>query len=570
MTSEKSKFVADIPDLINEWDFDKNPSTLSPWKLTLGSNKKVSWKCAKGHQWEEAIYHRAHGKLCPYCANKRVAIGYNDLRTLYPELALEWDYQQNHDIDINTVVPGSAKIVSWRCSDCGHTWTASIRSRTQRKSGCPKCAIKYRGRIRHEHALKTTGSLCDSDLLDSWDYEKNHDIMPTDITPYSNKKVWWKCPICNYSWQAKVCNRSNGRSCPQCSNRILIKGVNDLATLNPVLAAEWDFQKNSPLTPSDVFSKSGKKYHWICPKGHEYQTSVLHRASGTNCPVCNSGRQTSFAEQAFFYYIKQVYPDAINHYTDIFVNGMELDIFIPSIRLAIEYDGSFWHRSEKSSRDKEKYTICTEKGIYLIRIRESNTPVHDLADEIFFIENISKPENLEQLIRHVIDRIDSHSNMWMRKKAVFHSPLNINLSRDESVIRQYMNSTKNSFEELYPDLALEWHPSKNGSLKPNAFKCGSDYKAWWKCQVCGHEWRTSVYHRVHGTGCPVCYRKQNKLNHPLAKKVYQFSKDGTFITEWNSISEAGRNLSISSSNISMCIKHKRKYAGGYIWRDALN
>ena len=66
----------------------------------------------------------------------------------------------------------------------------------------------------------------------------------------------------------------------------------------------------------------------------------------------------------------------------------------------------------------------------------------------------------------------------------------------------------------------------------------------------------------------MCYRQRNKNNHPLAKKVYQYSEDGLFIKEWRCISEAGRELSISNANISMCIKGKRKHAGGYIWRSS--
>lgn len=565
MTSKK-EYLSSISSLAREWHFTLNDSSISPDKITIGNNKKVWWKCEKGHEWEDVVYKRVKGKLCPYCTNKRVLIGYNDLSTLFPNIAAEWHTEKNVDIDINTIVPGSSKKVSWRCSTCGNIWDTSVRSRTQKGSGCPKCALKKRSETRHNLALKNNGSLNNAEICKSWDYEKNYPLTPNDVTQYSNENVWWRCPICNYSWQAKISNRSNGRGCPNCANRVLVKGKNDLATCNPELASQWHPTKNLKITPSDIFSKSGKKYWWICPNGHEYQATPLHRSSGTNCPFCNSGRQTSFAEQAVFFYLKKIFPDAISRYKDIFTNRMELDIFIPSIKVAIEYDGVFWHKTENINRDRLKYNICKDNCIYLIRIRESNEQPKGIADEIFHLENLDKHQNLEKMIQYLLNRIDPRSNIFTRKKLIFCSPVNVNLSRDEPEIRSYMTNLKNSLQELYPHIANEWHPSLNGTLKPISFKPGSSYKAWWLCPVCGCEWKTSIFHRVNGTKCPSCYRKINKQNHPLSIKVYQYSKSGVFIKEWNSISEAGRALSISTSNISMCTKHIRNTAGGYVWR----
>ena len=87
--------LSDIPELAREWDFEKNISDLTPDKITVGSNRIVWWRCAKGHSWKDAVVKRTHGKPCPYCTNRRVLIGYNDLATLYPKLANEWDYSNS-------------------------------------------------------------------------------------------------------------------------------------------------------------------------------------------------------------------------------------------------------------------------------------------------------------------------------------------------------------------------------------------------------------------------------------------------------------------------------------------
>ena len=55
-------------------------------------------------------------------------------------------------------------------------------------------------------------------------------------------------------------------------------------------------------------------------------------------------------------------------------------------------------------------------------------------------------------------------------------------------------------------LAAQWHPVKNGDLRPEDVTPGSDKKAWWVCAK-GHEWQTFVYHRTEGQGCPFCHKE---------------------------------------------------------------
>lgn len=74
---------------------------------------------------------------------------------------------------------------------------------------------------------------------------------------------------------------------------------------------------------------------------------------------------------------------------------MELDIYIPSKRIAIEYDGAFWHNPSKIKRDTKKYQLCQEKGIYLIRIREKRLQEDErIANESYSMEDF----DLELLI----------------------------------------------------------------------------------------------------------------------------------------------------------------------------
>ena len=195
-------------------------------------------------------------------------------------------------------------------------------------------------------------------LLQEWDYELNKDFDIKTILTGSHTIVWWKCSKCGYKWQIAIRNRVNGSHCPCCINKVAVEGINDLTTTHPEIAKEWHPTKNETLTAKDITYGSNKKVWWICPQGHEYKATIGHRTSenGTNCPICNSGRQTSFAEQAVYYYVKKLYPDAINRYKAEFLGRMELDVFIPSINYAIEYDGEAWHKGPIKLKMEEKNT----------------------------------------------------------------------------------------------------------------------------------------------------------------------------------------------------------------------
>lgn len=419
-------------------------------------------------------------------------------------------------------------------------------------------------------------------LMAEWDWEKNNELglEPEKLLIYSNKQANWKC-IKGHTWPAQICNRTNGRNCPYCSNKRVLIGFNDLTTTAPHLAKEWNYEKNKPLLPENFTIGSGKKVWWICPLGHEYPARILHRGHGTNCPECNSGRQTSFAEQALYYYVKQMYPDAINRVLNILDNRMELDIYIPSISCAIEYDGIFWHKKSKAkNRETEKYKKCIEKGIYLLRVRECNSMDEQInsysgevrhakvkADYIFYIREDCKKEELNVLIREILDKLESQAYLFRTvPKYIAPSIIDIDVKRDEFEIRKYMQSVKvNSLATLYPDLSREWHPTRNENFLPSMFTPGSDFPAYWKCNKCGHEWQAIINHRVGGTGCPQCYRLGLKVKHPNDIPIFQYNIDGTFIKEWRSSAEAGRELKISSANIRTCAIHERKKAGGYRW-----
>lgn len=530
--------------LMVEWDYERNIG-INPEKLTLRSNKTVWWKCARGHNWRMSIDKRfANHQSCPYCNNKRVLRGYNDLITLYPRIAGEWMIKKNHPLKVTDVVKGSARRVWWKCSVCGNEWIASVRSRTQRGTDCPKCA-PFKGAERHiETIIKKSGSVVGAPCAIEWNYERNL-RRPEQYARTSNKAVWWKCKVCSYEWMATICSRVNGSGCPACAGKVVICGKTDIATTDPLLAKEWHPTKNGKLTPQQISRGSGKLVWWQCPIGHTYKMTPNARTSRgvyRGCPICSSGSQTSFPEQAIFYYIKEAFPDAINRYKAEFLKKMELDVFIPSLKLGIEYDGEVWHNDKHRDREIRKCKLCHDAGIKLWRVKEKlddNSkwrPFEDVpCDMALHMDNLYEPKTLNRFIPNLMRQI--RSSYFIQTKRV-----SVDVERDRAEICKFLTPLiSGSIAETMPELAKEWHPTKNGNQKPSMFTRGSDYKAWWVCPLCGHEYKALIGHRANGTACPKCktirfaetYRRHHVQKHGAIS-------DPMLLMEWDTIRNEGK------------------------------
>jgi hypothetical protein len=191
--------------LISEWDYSKN-TELDPKCITLGSHKKVWWKCEKGHEWEATANKRNRGDNCPYCSGHRLCKD-NSLTVLNPSLAKEWHQMKNGDLTPNDVMSGSRSKVWWQCSR-GHEWKALMYTRNQ-GTGCPFCSGR---KVYIDNCFATLNPL----LVKEWHTTKNGCLTPYDVTSKSHKKVWWIC-IKGHEWKTSIDVRARGRGCPICS-----------------------------------------------------------------------------------------------------------------------------------------------------------------------------------------------------------------------------------------------------------------------------------------------------------------------------------------------------------------
>lgn len=196
---------------------------------------------------------------------------------------------------------------------------------------------------------------------------------------------------------------------------------------------------------------------------------------------------------------------------------MELDIYIPSIRLGIEFDGANWHNSAAHfKREKKKYDICKAHQITLIRVKENvESRWIDVADAIYYIPRVRTYTELEETINAILDSIDRNSNMWTRKNPLyFHSAIRANLERDRADILSYLSEVKDSLAEIRPDVVKCWDYSKNGNLSPNMFTVSSNQIIHWKCPDCDHEWQCSINSmtRPGRYGCAECSKSRRGVS----------------------------------------------------------
>ena len=158
---------------------------------------------------------RGKGYDCPYCSGNKVMPGFNDLATTHPNLALEWHPTKNGELSPTMFSRGSTRKVWWKCAE-GHEWQATIGSRSQ-GSGCPYCSGNKV--MPGFNDLATRNPV----LATEWNTTRNGDLLPTQVTSKSGKKVWWICKK-GHEWQATVSSRSNGSGCPECSRQKRSKG----------------------------------------------------------------------------------------------------------------------------------------------------------------------------------------------------------------------------------------------------------------------------------------------------------------------------------------------------------
>lgn len=285
----------------------------------------------------------------------------------HPELMSTWDYQKNSSGPEN-YSKGSHTLLYWLCP-LGHSYQASIPNRISGK-GCGGCAGKYV--ISGFNDLLTAYP----QVVDHWDYEQNPN-GPEFYTSMSSKDAFFLCDQ-HGSYKKTVKKWATSKwGCSLCKNTN--RGLNktqpphgkSLSDIKPDVASEWDYGKNDK-NPEEHNPGADAQAWFTCSVGHpSYLAWVYHRPR-TGCPMC--AKNLSRSEQEIFDYISNVCNINCVSRTKDLISPLEIDIYIPSLRIGIEFNGLWWHSElfKDPSNHEHKQRMAREKGVQLLTIWEDD------------------------------------------------------------------------------------------------------------------------------------------------------------------------------------------------------
>lgn len=363
-------FVQAYPELVSFWHPTRNEG-ISPDAISFSSHRLVWWQCDRRatHVWEESlkVFTRPKkGGKCPYCDNRRVLLGENDLATTHPDLAAQWHPNKNGNLTPTNCTARSAQTVTW-LGNCGHEWKSQVSVRALRSHGCPYCSGRWA--MAGFNDLATTHP----ELIAEWHPTKNT-LSLHEVSRGSVKKVWWQCAVDpSHEWEATPNSRTNNKTgCPVCSGHKVLAGFSDFGTTHPHLLDEWHPTKNGDLLPT-VISQAGRyKVWWICAAGHEWRAQISGRANGHGCPRCS--KMISKAEIEISEVIASWGFEVVSNNRSVLGSGTELDIYIPEKKFAIEFNGLYWHseKFKKRTKHQQKQQACAQVGITLYQVWEDD------------------------------------------------------------------------------------------------------------------------------------------------------------------------------------------------------
>ena len=282
--------VLDYPIMIEEYSV-KNEMPLANYQAS--SDTKVWWTCKKAdcgclHEWMAVIRTRAWGAGCPYCSTPPVKVDkHKTFGYLHPDMIHEWSI--NNKANPHDYSSASDKQIEWKCAECEHLWTTSIKHRTIAKSGCPSC----NGRFGRNVVTPLTSFLHNWPKLASELHPtKNKGVDLHKLVTGSIDKLWWVCPVkpscgCVHEYEQDVNHRTAGQGCPWCDKKKTCYHES-LKYKHEELLQFWDYSNDDD--PGQVYYRSTKKYNWICiacEHGcvHSYTQSLYHKTvTKFRCP----------------------------------------------------------------------------------------------------------------------------------------------------------------------------------------------------------------------------------------------------------------------------------------------
>ena len=434
-----------------------------------------------------------------------------------PDIAKDWDYENNTGIDINFVFRTSRQLANWKCKN-GHSYQTSVFSRV-RSNGCKECnkSIHSENKVKSNALKGISFAEANPQIISDWNIEKNK-YSSNEVSSKSHLKVWFKCNK-GHECISTPKRRTRGDGCPVCAKDNLSQSIMvgklkkagiSFALKYPDLLNEWDYEQNI-ITPEKLTPYSNYKAYWKCKFNHNWQATISNRTqNNSGCPYCKSS--TSKLEVFVLCEFKRLFDNVLWRGK---ISGYECDVIIEDIKIGIEIDGAYWH-DDKLERDNLKHKIFNDNGYKLLRLRDFRLPIIE-GDVVLYdykSKEIDLVVNLLKLIKKYNSKFEITEYITNKQQIgliEYNKILSLLPAPTETETLAYNN----------PNLSVEWDLEKNFPLTPEMFSPNSEKKVWWMCNNGHQSWEASIKNRnLRKSGCPACHKENagNILRKSLLKK----------------------------------------------------
>lgn len=282
------------PAVILFWDYEKNEKRPDQVLATLDNS--YHFVCSNGHHFKCTLRELVENDFhCPVCEGKRVDPEKTSLQALNPELTSE--FSVNNKSTASQIAFDTSRKVLWTCPTCGEDYLYPVNERKIGDNSCPYC--------NHTKLKSGVNDLTITNPQLASEFSPRNDKKANEVGEWQVYEVYWICSKCGTEYYAKIRDRSVGdASCPACANKRVEKGINDLATTDPDIAAL--LSPNNERKADTFMRSSSMGAEWICPTcGGEYFGVVKDMVNGlVECPYCNNRRPL-----AGFNTLKVLYPE---------------------------------------------------------------------------------------------------------------------------------------------------------------------------------------------------------------------------------------------------------------------
>jgi len=333
---------------------ENSKDTILLSKVYENAHEKLEFQCvSKGHQYKMSFSSFKRDHRCPECAgNKKLTI--EDVKMRAKKMAPGFKLK-------STVYENNQEKLEWRCPK-NHTFWASYGNFINKGSRCPICAIK----IRSEK--------CKLTIEDVKKYTENSKdtILNSKVYVNSKEKLDFQCISKGHQYKMSFNSFQQGQRCSICSG----KQKHSYEDVKKYYA-----DRKYTYLPT-TYTNTQTKESVRCPKNHKFNVKFDHfKNSGSRCPICAANATSSKGEKEVGQFVKSL----LQHDIDIVLNDrtqilnpstdcfLELDVYIPSLKKAIEYNGTYYHGFiGVKQRDKIKVEECKRLGIDLLIVNEEN------------------------------------------------------------------------------------------------------------------------------------------------------------------------------------------------------